>query len=763
MITVTVDENSINQSGKSCGVCGEGNSREMTVIFKDDWLDYSKRIIFYNARGGNPVCVLFTETNQASGNNWETHIIRIPSEPLKYSGEIEYVIQGYTTLTDNTTAVAKSECGYMTVSYAPPETEFDVPADVTPDQAAQLQMAIDTASTAAKEYTDDKDAETNKRIDTTNKNLENAEASIRRDFGINLTDECTTIREEIKDTLDTSKKYADQKSEDALSSSKEYTDGKLTEKADKTELPTKVSELENDTKYMKETEYPRNIYLLGEVSSLEELQSISNENRNKFTENSGAVVRVTADINGELKLYIPGGPAVLESVNLPAFSYLMTGKYGWILLSKNFDAELAEKADRTEIPVKLSDLSDDVGYAKKTDIANVYKYKGEIASAEELAEITTPETGDTYNVSVDISEYADNLRIDIATSGVTDMVCTFADDELTFEAFSLTLPKTVVFPTIISDDDKKYLRFFKNNTQIAENYTFEYTIEDRDDGQSDIRISPSPYIPTQEFDNLMQWDYMIFDYPHYISTIKKGDNIAWNGTEWDNLSGIVDLTEYAKKSDVPTRLGQLYDDMGYVKDTDIVGINQKIIDTQNDLSELEKNVALKTELPAKVSDLENDEGYVKNTDVASYTKLGLVQGSGSFGFGVNQRGVGFVQKADNVMIDARTDGYHPIVPSNLDYAVRSVLPLTADAVPSVLAANTEYYLGETAELTFAFPTAGELGQYCFVKFDSGETAANLTVSGNNFAGDIPTPKANTTYEIIATWNGSKWVSSYRGY
>lgn len=202
-------------------------------------------------------------------------------------------------------------------------------------------------------------------------------------------------------------------------------------------------------------------------------------------------------------------------------------------------------------------------------------------------------------------------------------------------------------------------------------------------------------------------------------------------------------------------------------DDEIANVKSLVEDAKNSAYDyayfVAQSKADKTELPTKVSDLENDEGYVKNTDVASYTKLGLVQGSGSFGFGVNQRGVGFVQKADNTMITARTDSYHPIVPSNLDYAVRSVLPQTADAVPSVLAANTEYYLGETAELTFAFPTAGELGQYCFVKFDSGETAANLTVSGNNFAGDIPAPKANTTYEIIATWNGTKWVSSYRGY
>ena len=104
-----------------------------------------------------------------------------------------------------------------------------------------------------------------------------------------------------------------------------------------------------------------------------------------------------------------------------------------------------------------------------------------------------------------------------------------------------------------------------------------------------------------------------------------------------------------------------------------------------------------------------------------------------------------------------------IAPSNLDYAVRSVLPLSSTTVPSTLVANTEYYLGETASLSFAFPTTGSQGQYCFVKFDSGTTATALTVTGTNYVGDIPTPEASKSYEILATWNGTEWVATYRAY
>lgn len=131
------------------------------------------------------------------------------------------------------------------------------------------------------------------------------------------------------------------------------------------------------------------------------------------------------------------------------------------------------------------------------------------------------------------------------------------------------------------------------------------------------------------------------------------------------------------------------------------------------LEQSEGTVTISADQPEKVSQLENDEGYVKGTE--------------------------------------------------LDYAVRSVLPLTSDTLPETLAANTEYYLGESTALSFAFPDAGACGQYCFVKFVSGAAATVLTVTGSNYTGTLPTPAANKTYEILATWNGEQWVCSYRGY
>ena len=157
--------------------------------------------------------------------------------------------------------------------------------------------------------------------------------------------------------------------------------------------------------------------------------------------------------------------------------------------------------------------------------------------------------------------------------------------------------------------------------------------------------------------------------------------------------------------------------------------------------------------------------YVKNTDYATSIKGGIVKVSdaGNNGIYIDESGNIGVSQATNNQIDAKANSYKPITPNNLDYAVRSVLPLATDTVPSTLVANTEYYLGETASLSFAFPTTGEKGQYCFVKFDSGTTATALTITGTNYVGDIPTPEANKSYEILATWNGDKWICVYRAY
>lgn len=63
--------------------------------------------------------------------------------------------------------------------------------------------------------------------------------------------------------------------------------------------------------------------------------------------------------------------------------------------------------------------------------------------------------------------------------------------------------------------------------------------------------------------------------------------------------------------------------------------------------------------------------YVKNTDYATSSKAGLVRpGNGLFMSGTT--GAMLVAKASAEQIDKKTDNYYPIVPSNLEYAVKSV-------------------------------------------------------------------------------------------
>lgn len=43
-----------------------------------------------------------------------------------------------------------------------------------------------------------------------------------------------------------------------------------------------------------------------------------------------------------------------------------------------------------------------------------------------------------------------------------------------------------------------------------------------------------------------------------------GSNYAWDGTNWDKLSEDIDLTNYAKKSDIPTKTSDLTNDSGFL-------------------------------------------------------------------------------------------------------------------------------------------------------------------------------------------------------
>jgi hypothetical protein len=83
-------------------------------------------------------------------------------------------------------------------------------------------------------------------------------------------------------------------------------------------------------------------------------------------------------------------------------------------------------------------------------------------------------------------------------------------------------------------------------------------------------------------------------------------------------------------------------------------------------------------------------------------------------------------------------------------------------VGGALVGNTEYYLGLVETINVSLPI-GKLGEYIYIVFKSGEQATQFNFNNDIFIGDIPTPIPNKTYEVICTWNGEKWVATYRGY
>ena len=94
--------------------------------------------------------------------------------------------------------------------------------------------------------------------------------------------------------------------------------------------------------------------------------------------------------------------------------------------------------------------------------------------------------------------------------------------------------------------------------------------------------------------------------------------------------------------------------------------------------------------------------YVKNTDVATGTTLGLVMANvqSDYGVGVQKNGTLYIQSASKSHIDLRQNPYMPIVPSTLDYAVKSVvgghvtLTQTEYDALEIIDENTYYYIKE---------------------------------------------------------------------
>lgn len=139
-------------------------------------------------------------------------------------------------------------------------------------------------------------------------------------------------------------------------------------------------------------------------------------------------------------------------------------------------------------------------------------------------------------------------------------------------------------------------------------------------------------------------------------------------------------------------------------------------------------------LDAKISNKADNSAlndYVKFSDHATTDTEGVVKVSDTRGISIESTGIINISKASDAQILSKLDNFRPIVPANLDYAVRSVKPISATSLPTLAAINTIYSLGKQtdAELTITLPKVAEVGDFIEINFLTGDTIPALNING----------------------------------
>lgn len=139
-ILINMNGSYIRKDNSVAGVQGEGNSTVMNIVFDESWADFTKKVTFWNSKGLNPVEVtlgadLLTDITTSLLN----YSVPIPSEPMEFSGEMTFVIDGYV---DGVRRRSLSDT--LDVKYAPIAENAGNAVEPTPSTIEQMQGQIDS-------------------------------------------------------------------------------------------------------------------------------------------------------------------------------------------------------------------------------------------------------------------------------------------------------------------------------------------------------------------------------------------------------------------------------------------------------------------------------------------------------------------------------------------------------------------------------------------------------------------------------------------
>mgnify|MGYP000117657111 CR=1 FL=1 len=140
LINVEVNGEFLRKDSKNAGVQGEANVATLHIVFDASWEAYSKRIVWLDANGEQPVSLLLYDdvADRLAGKDPLTFDTLIPAEPLSLPGWCSFALEGYASASPG--SVAKSVQDRLFVKQ---NESYNAPAEPTPSQALQLQQEID--------------------------------------------------------------------------------------------------------------------------------------------------------------------------------------------------------------------------------------------------------------------------------------------------------------------------------------------------------------------------------------------------------------------------------------------------------------------------------------------------------------------------------------------------------------------------------------------------------------------------------------------
>lgn len=169
------------------------------------------------------------------------------------------------------------------------------------------------------------------------------------------------------------------------------------------------------------------------------------------------------------------------------------------------------------------------GYIDETGVHNTTKYAYNWSDTETNA----PQTKVVYEalqLKADKTQLGNYLtKTDAGTTYVTKDSLNNEVNQLV-EEINLKLDYTVAASTYLRQDDAE--ETYAKKTDITNIYKFKGT-------KTNYADLPTTGVVTGDV-----WNITNADAEHGI---KEGDNVAWNGTAWDNLSGVTDLSGYTTK------------------------------------------------------------------------------------------------------------------------------------------------------------------------------------------------------------------------